>query len=130
MAETVKYIAYISLDFLETVFNDAGLRGNEKEQREYIDWMMKDVNDFIKSGDDAALKSWKWCDNEGVEHHAIELMPVWVSDEDALFVNAEQWEELKDIVKNGGVRAQISYYGEGGLVEQFERRKNTRRTEQ
>ena len=98
MAETTKYIAYISLDFLETVFNDEGLKGNEEEQMKYVNRLMKDVNDFIRCGDDAALKSWKWYDNEGVEHNAIELMPVRVSDEDALFVSKDQWEMLKQML--------------------------------
>ena len=97
MAEATKYIAYISLDFLNMVFADQGLR-TEKEQNEFVVKLMNNVNDFIRTGNDAVLKSWKWYDNNGIEHNAIELMPVRVSDEDALFVSREQWEELKKIL--------------------------------
>lgn len=97
MAEATKYIAYISLDFLNNVFFDQGLR-TEKEQNEFVVKLMNDINNFIQSGDNAALSSWKWYDNNGIEHNAIELMPVRVSDEDALFVSKEQWEELKKIL--------------------------------
>jgi hypothetical protein len=97
MAEETKYIAYISLDFLDHVFADQGLC-TEKEQHEFIFKLMDDVNDFIRTGNDATLRSWKWYDNNGIEHNAIELMPVRVSDEDALFVSKEQWEELKKIL--------------------------------
>lgn len=97
MAEATKYIAYISLDFLYDVFADQGWR-TEKEQNEFVVKLMNDVNDFIRTGNDAVLKSWKWYDNNGIEHNAIELMPVRVSDEDALFVSKEQWEELKKIL--------------------------------
>lgn len=97
MAEATKYIAYISLDFLNNVFADQGLR-TEKEQHEYVVRLKDDINYFIQSGDNAALSSWKWYDNNGIEHNAIELMPVRVSDEDALFVSKEQWKELKKIL--------------------------------
>ena len=97
MAEATKYIAYISLDFLNMVFADQGLR-TEKEQNEFVVKLMNNVNDFIRTGNDAVLKSWKWYDNNGIEHNAIELMPVRVSDEDALFVSKEQWQELKKIL--------------------------------
>lgn len=97
MAEATKYIAYISLDYLNNVFADQGLR-TEKEQHEFVIKLMNDVNDFIRTGNNAVLKSWKWYDNNGIEHNAIELMPVRVSDEDALFVSKEQWEELKKML--------------------------------
>jgi hypothetical protein len=97
MKEATKYIAYISLDFLNNVFVDQGWR-TEKEQNEFVVKLMNNVNDFIRTGNDAVLKSWKWYDNNGIEHNAIELMPVRVSDEDALFVSREQWEELKKIL--------------------------------
>lgn len=97
MAEATKYIAYISLDYLNMVFSDQGLR-TEKEQNEFVVRLKDDINNFIQSGDNAALSSWKWYDNNGIEHNAIELMPVRVSDEDALFVSKEQWEELKKIL--------------------------------
>lgn len=97
MAEATKYIAYISLDFLNNVFADQGWR-TEKEQNEFVVRLKNDVNNFIQCGDTAALSSWKWYDNNGIEHNAIELMPVRVSDEDALFVSKEQWEELKKIL--------------------------------
>ena len=97
MTEATKYIAYISLDFLNNVFTDQGLF-TEKEQNEFVVKLMNNVNDFIRTGNDAVLKSWKWYDNNGIEHNAIELMPVRVSDEDALFASKEQWEELKKIL--------------------------------
>ena len=97
MAEATKYIAYISLDYLNMVFADQGLR-TEKEQNEFVVRLKDDINNFIQSGNNAALSSWKWYDNNGIEHNAIELMPVRVSDEDALFVSKEQWEELKKIL--------------------------------
>ena len=97
MTEATKYIAYISLDYLNMVFADQGLR-TEKEQNEYVVRLKDDINYFIQSGDNAALSSWKWYDNNGIEHNAIELMPVRVSDEDALFVSKEQWQELKKIL--------------------------------
>ena len=97
MTEATKYIAYISLDFLNNVFFDQGLR-TEKEQNEFVVKLKNDINNFIQNGDNAALSSWKWYDNNGIEHNAIELMPVRVSDEDALFVSKEQWEELKKIL--------------------------------
>lgn len=97
MAEATKYIAYISLDFLNSVFADQGLR-TEKEQNEFVVRLKNDINNFIQTRDNAALTSWKWYDNNGIEHKAIELIPVRVSDEDALFVSQEQWEELKKIL--------------------------------
>ena len=97
MTEATKYIAYISLEYLNMVFADQGLR-TEKEQNEFVVRLKDDINYFIQSGDNAALSSWKWYDNNGIEHNAIELMPVRVSDEDALFVSKEQWEELKKIL--------------------------------
>ena len=97
MTEATKYIAYISLDYLNMVFADQGLR-TEKEQNEFVIELMNDVNDLIRTGDNATLRSWKWYDNNGIEHNAIELMPVRVSDENALFVSKEQWEELKKIL--------------------------------
>lgn len=97
MAEATKYIAYISLDFLDNVFAYQGLH-TEKEQNEFVVKLKNDINNFIQSGDNAALSSWKWYDKNGIEHNAIELMPVRVSDEDALFVSKEQWEELKKIL--------------------------------
>ena len=97
MAEATKYIAYISLDFLNNVFADQDWR-TEKEQNEFVVRLKNDINSFIQSGDNAALSSWKWYDNNGIEHNAIELMPVRVTDEDALFVSKEQWEELKKIL--------------------------------
>jgi hypothetical protein len=97
MAEATKYIAYISLDYLHDVFANQGLR-TEKEQHEFVVRLKNDINNFIHSGDNAALSSWKWYDNNGIEHNAIELMPVRVSDEDTLFVSKEQWQELKKIL--------------------------------
>lgn len=97
MAEVTKYIAYISLDYLDMVFVDQGLR-TEKEQNEFVIKLMNDVNDFIRTGNDALLNTRKWYDYNGIEHNAIELIPVRVSDEDALFVSKEQWEELKKIM--------------------------------
>ena len=97
MREATKYIAYISLDFLNSVFADQGLC-TEKEQNEFVAELKNDINNFIQSGDNAALSSWKWYDMNGIEHNAIELMPVRVSDEDALFVSQEQWDELKKIL--------------------------------
>lgn len=97
MAEATKYIAYISLDFLNNVFADQDLR-TEKEQNEFVVKLMNDMNDFIRTGNDAVLGSWKWYDNNGIEHNAIELIPVRVSDEDALFVSKEQWQELKKML--------------------------------
>ena len=95
MAEATKYIAYISLDFLDFVEVANGWQGEPKKMQKFVDKMKKDINDFIKSGNDAALKSWKWTDNDGREHYAIELLPVRVSDEEALFVSEEQWQALK-----------------------------------
>ena len=97
MAEATKYIAYISLDFLNNVFADQNLR-TEEERDEFVAKLKNDINDFIRTGNDATLFSWKWYDNNGIEHYAIEFMPVRVSDEDALFVSKEQWEELKKIL--------------------------------
>ena len=97
MAEATKYIAYISLDFLDSVFADKGLH-TKVEQCEYVIKLKHDINDFIQTGDCSVLSSWKWYDPNGIEHNAIELMPVRVSDEDALFVSKEQWEELKKIL--------------------------------
>ena len=97
MTEATKYIAYISLDFLNNVFADQGWR-TEKERDEFVVKLKNDVNDFIQTGNDAVLNSWKWYDNNSIEHNAIELMPVRVSDEGALFVSKEQWEELKNIL--------------------------------
>ena len=97
MAEATKYIAYISLDYLNMVFADQDLR-TEEEQNEFVARLKNDINNFIQSGDNAALSSWKWYDNNGIEHNAIELMPVRVSDEDALFVSKEQWEDLKKML--------------------------------
>ena len=97
MAEATKYIAYISLDFLNMVFADQDLR-TEKEQNEFVVRLKNDINNFIQSGDNAALSSWKWYDINGIEHNAIELTPLRVSDEDTLFVSKEQWEELKKIL--------------------------------
>ena len=100
MAEATKYIAYISLDFLDFVEAENGWQGEPKKMRKFIDNMQKDINDFIKSGEDTALKSWKWLDNDGNERYAIELLPVRVSDEDALFVSEEQWQALKQAAEN------------------------------
>lgn len=97
MAEATKYIAYISLNFLNNVFADQDSL-TEKEQNEFVVRLKNDINNFLQSGDNAVLSSWKWYDNNGIEHNAIEFMPVRVSDEDALFVSKEQWEELKKIL--------------------------------
>ena len=95
MAETTKYIAYISLDFLDFVEAENGWQGDPEKMWKFVNKMQEDINDFIKTGDDAALKSWKWMDRDNNEHYAIELIPVRVSDEDALFVSEEQWQALK-----------------------------------
>jgi hypothetical protein len=98
MAEATKYIAYISLDFLDFVEAERRWQGQPEKLRKFVNEMKRAVNNFIQTSDNAALSSWKWYDNNGIEHNAIELMPVHVSDEDALFVSQEQWEELKKIL--------------------------------
>ena len=103
MTEATKYIAYISLDYLNMVFADKGWR-TEKEQNEFVVRLENDINNFIQSGDNAALSSWKWYDNNGIEHNAIELVPVRVSDEDALFVSKEQWESVMKELKRRNER--------------------------
>lgn len=98
MAETTKYIAYISLDYLQCVFADMGWMGEPEKQQKFIDKIKEDVDRFIQNGDKNVYQSWKWTDNNGVDHNAVELMPVRVSDEDALFVTQEQWEALKKML--------------------------------
>jgi len=103
MAETTKYIAYISLDYLQDVFMDQGWLGEPEKQQEFIDKMRADIDkmradidDFIQNGDKNVYQSWMWYDNEGRERHAVEFVPVQLSDEKPLYVSEELWQMLKN----------------------------------
>ena len=74
------YIAYVSLDFLDTVFLDAGFRDQPEKQQEYIDEMQKQLAEVVLPHDKHGLMmSWSWTDKEGQTRRAIELMPVAAS---------------------------------------------------
>lgn len=76
--EPGSYVAYLSLDWLDHVLTDNGLRGERDKQQEFIDGLQQELEDVIlqRKGRPGIAWSWMWQDAKGENHRAVEIIPV------------------------------------------------------
>lgn len=76
--EPGSYVAYLSLDWLDQVLTDNGLRGEHDKQQEFIDGLQQKLEDVIlqRKGRPGIAWSWMWQDAKGEQHRAVEIMPM------------------------------------------------------
>lgn len=107
MEQNVKYIAYISLDYLDQVFTAYGWRDRPDEQMRFIKKLHRQIEEFIKGDKLEILDSWMWTDATGHQRYAFELLPVKTSTDEPVFISEHLWKMLKD-----EARATVSIQGE------------------
>jgi hypothetical protein len=71
-------ILYISLDYLNMVFADKGLAGDEKAQQAFIDELDSNVEDFLRHRDNHGkmMRQFKWMGQDGKDHYNVEVVDV------------------------------------------------------
>lgn len=145
------YIAYLNLDWLETVFDRMGWQGDVQRQEEFIASLHDGLADVLLRHKKNMMLIYSWYDNEKQLCRAIEVMPVSaaaaglqivtpdVSGHEELKKRLTELERENILLKNQtrsiveelrvkGViteRAFRAYFDRqsGGLVEQYEKEK-------
>ena len=71
-------ILYISLDYLNQVFSDEGLTGNEDEQQKFIDNLESSMEEFLQHRDNHGkmMRQWMWLGPDGKEHENIKIVDI------------------------------------------------------
>lgn len=87
-------ILYISLDYLNQVFADAGYQGNKEKQDEFIDELDKDLEQFLQHRENhgKTMRQWMWIGPDGKEHHNVEIVEIKEASNDTVKAGKEELE--------------------------------------
>lgn len=71
-------ILYLSIDYIDRVFNDQGYAGNPEKQQEFIDQLDQQMEDFLQHRENHGkyMRQWMWEGPDGKEHHNIEIVDI------------------------------------------------------
>ena len=71
-------ILYISLDYLNMMFADKGIAGDEKAQQAFIDELDNNVEDFLRHRDNHGkmMRQFMWMGQDGKDHYNVEVVDV------------------------------------------------------
>jgi len=87
-------ILYVSLDYLNQVFADEGLDGNQDAQDEFISDLETKIEDFLKHRENQGkmMRQWMWTGPDGKEHYSVEIADVKETTNDAVKAGKEELE--------------------------------------
>lgn len=87
-------IIYISLDYLEQVFADEGFQGKKEEQEKFVEELEQSMEDFLKHRENHGkmMRQWMWLDQNGKEHHNVEIVDVAETTSDVTKAGKEELE--------------------------------------
>lgn len=87
-------IIYISLDYLDQVFADSGYQGNKDAQDKFVEELEKSMEDFLKHRENHGkmMRQWMWLDQNGKEHHNVEIVDVAETTSDVTKAGKEELE--------------------------------------
>ena len=71
-------IFYVSLDYINQVFEDEGIAGDEKKKEEYLDALEAEIEDFLQHRENHGkmMRQWMWEGRDGKQNHNIEIVDV------------------------------------------------------
>lgn len=87
-------IFYISLDYLDQVFADAGYKGKPEEQEKFIAELEQSMEDFLQHRENHGkmMRQWMWLGQDGKDHHNVEIVDVAESTKDEATAGKEELE--------------------------------------
>ena len=87
-------IIYISLDYLDMVFADKGMAGDQDAQDKFIDELDKNVEQFLqhRENNGKMMRQFMWVSQDGKEHHNVEIVDVADTTNDAAKAGKEELE--------------------------------------
>ena len=87
-------IFYISLDYLEQVFGDEGYQGNEDAQKDYIQKLEDEMEEFLKHRENHGkmMRQWMWEGRDGKQKYNVEIVDVADTKNDAVKAGKEELE--------------------------------------
>ena len=87
-------ILYISLDYLNTVFGDLGIAGDQEKQDKYIAELDQNVEDFLQHRENNGkfMRQFMWTDQKGDEHYNVKIVDVADTKQDAIKAGKEELE--------------------------------------
>ena len=87
-------IIYISLDYLDQIFNQEGYAGNQEKQDEFINELETQMEDFLQHRENHGkfMRQWMWTDQKGDEHYNVKIVDVADISNDAAKAGKEELE--------------------------------------
>lgn len=87
-------IIYISLDYLNMVFADMGIEGDQDKQAEYIDQLDQNVEDFLQQRENTGktMRQFMWDGQDGKTHKNVEVVDIKETTNDAVKAGKEELE--------------------------------------
>ena len=87
-------ILYISLDYLNMIFADMGIEGDQEKQQEYIDSLDDNVEQFLQRRENNGkfMRQFMWTDQKGDEHYNVKIVDVADTKQDAVKAGKEELE--------------------------------------
>lgn len=93
-ATTWSKVIYISLDYLNEVFGDRGIEGDMDAQQKFIDELDQSINQFLQHRENhgKTMRQWMWTDQNGKDHHNVEIVDVAQAKSDVAKAGKEELE--------------------------------------
>lgn len=87
-------IIYISLDYLDMIFSEDGIKGDKEKQQEYVDELDQRVENFLQQRENNGkmMRQWMWEGKDGKEHKNIEIVDVAETVKDAIQASKDELE--------------------------------------
>lgn len=87
-------IIYISLDYLNMVFGDMGIKGDQEEQDKYIEELDNNVEQFLQQRENNGkmMRQFMWDGPDGKSHKNVEIVDVAETTKDAISAGKDELE--------------------------------------
>lgn len=87
-------ILYVSLDYLDMIFSDQGIKGNKDKQQKFIDELDESVEQFLqrRENNGKMMRQFMWTDQKGDEHYNVKIVDVAEASNDAVKAGKEELE--------------------------------------
>jgi hypothetical protein len=87
-------VLYLSLDYLNMVFADEGIEGDKEKQREFIEQLDQNVEEFLQQRENNGkmMRQFMWVGQDGKDHHNVEVVDIKEATNDAVKAGKEELE--------------------------------------
>lgn len=101
LSEVGGYIVYISLNYLDKLFESMGIQNDHDEQNKLIEEMQQGISNALSSHNACKIYSWMWHQADGTESCAVKVVPVAAKLKGVTIVTPDvtAYKELKDIIE-------------------------------